>query len=58
MDEDQLAMAVILGTLNLRVRMGILTPANAKLEALEAYRQYCEYKKVKMNQNIVKRAKQ
>ena len=58
MDKDQLAMAVILETLNLRVRMGILTPANAKLEALEAYRQYCEYKKVEVNQNIVKRAEQ
>jgi len=58
MGKDQLAMAVILGTLNLRVRMGVLTPANAKLEALEAYRQYCEHKKVEVNQNIVKRAKQ
>jgi hypothetical protein len=35
-----------------------LTPANAELEAREAYRQHCEDRKAEVNRNIVKRKEQ
>lgn len=37
----QTAMAVMLGVMELRVRMGILSPEQAKRIALELYNEYC-----------------
>jgi hypothetical protein len=37
----QTAMAVMLGVMELRVRMGILSPEQAKRIARELYNEYC-----------------